>query len=155
IDALSRPEFLNASAVDLRDVEVAFLIHTETVYTPEAAGKIAPDAPRIKEVPIEIIFQHSRCSAVESPKRAVGADVNQVNVGRIVTRAPFVKIFPIFIKDLNPVVCAVVHEYPASLRVDGDSVHVVHVTRPLLVWRIAFHSPGEEELAVLGKLRDA
>ena len=43
IRALTRPEFLHPSAVDLRNVEVPLLIDAEAVDAPEAARKISPD----------------------------------------------------------------------------------------------------------------
>src|SRR5215472_10793355 len=65
-----RPEFLYPPAVDFRDIEIAFLIDAEAVYAPEAAGEVAPDAPRVEKVPLEIVLQHFRCAAVGSPECA-------------------------------------------------------------------------------------
>ena len=104
---------------------------------------------------IEIVLQHLRGSAVEGPQRAVRADVEQMDVGRVLAGTPFVKIFAVFIEHLNAMVAAVVHEDAARLRIDGDAVHVVHVARALVVRRRSFLSPIEKEFAVLVEFRDA
>src|SRR6266446_6963567 len=82
-------EFLHAAAVDFGDVEIAVLIDGKAVHAPEAAGEIAPDAPGINEMSLEIVFQHLRGAAVIGPERAVCADIDQMDVGRIRTEAPF------------------------------------------------------------------
>ena len=100
-------------------------------------------------------MQHLGTAAVEGPQSAIGADVDQVHVGRLVADVPFVEVFAIFVEDLNAVVAAVVDEAVLGLRVDGDAVDVIEVTGALVVRRRAFHSPIEQELAVLIELGHA
>src|ERR1700734_3865694 len=78
----SRPglELLHPSVIHFRDVEVAFLVHAKSVNSPEAARKIAPGSEGIEKMSIQVVLEHLGCSPVESPQRAVGPDVNQVNV---------------------------------------------------------------------------
>src|ERR1035438_9332281 len=84
------PEFLHAPAVHFGDVEVTFLIHTEAVDTPEAAREIAPDAPGIEEVAVEVVLEHLRRSAIERPQGAVRPDVDEMNVGGFLAHAPVI-----------------------------------------------------------------
>src|SRR5215471_18703720 len=99
-------EFLHPAVVDFGDIEVAFLIDREAVHAPEAAGEIAPHTPRIYKVSGEIVFQHLRGAAIVGPERAVGADIDQMDVGGILAEAPFSQIFPVFIEDLDAVIAA-------------------------------------------------
>src|SRR5689334_9938585 len=155
VGALLRTKLLHPSAIHFRDVKVSFLVHAETVYAPEAAGEVAPHAPGIKEVSGEVVLQHPGGSAIESPECPVGADINKVDVGRIFARTPFVQILAVLIEDLNSMVGAIIHEDTPGLRIDGDSVHIIHISRTFFVWRITSLSPIEKELAVLIELRDS
>src|SRR2546430_10102794 len=83
IGPLPGAELLHAAAVDFGDIEVSFLIDAEAMHAPEATGEVAPYAPRVQEVPVEIIFQHLGSSAIEGPQCPVGADIKKVNVGGI------------------------------------------------------------------------
>src|SRR5262249_19746102 len=58
IRALLWPVFLNAAVIDFGNVKVSFLVHAESMNTPETAGEITPHAPGIKELSIEIVLQH-------------------------------------------------------------------------------------------------
>ena len=58
VDALTRPEFLHAARIHFGDVEIAVLIDRESMHAPETAGEVAPDAPRVQEVSLQIVFQH-------------------------------------------------------------------------------------------------
>src|SRR5438477_4144221 len=64
VRARSRAILLRTSAVDLGDVEVARLIDGEPVHAPEPAGEIAPRAPGVQEVAVEIVLQHLRRAAI-------------------------------------------------------------------------------------------
>ena len=86
VRAGARGELLGAAVIDFGHVEVAFLIDAEAVHAPEAAGEIAPGAPGIQEVPLQVVLQHLGGAAVEGPERAIRADVDQVNIGRIARR---------------------------------------------------------------------
>src|SRR5215467_8802097 len=155
VGAGSWAELLDAAAIDFGDVEVAFLIDAETVHAPEPAGKIAPDAEGIEKVAFEIVLEHFRSAAVESPERAVGADVDEVNVRRLLAGAPFIEVFAVFIEDLDAMIGAVVDEDVAGLRIGRDAVNVVHVAGALLVGRRSLLSPIHEEFAVFVEFRDA
>src|SRR6266850_145177 len=56
IRALLWPVFLNAPVIDFRNVKVSFLVHAETMNAPESSWKVAPHAPGIKELSIEIVL---------------------------------------------------------------------------------------------------
>src|SRR5262245_21183066 len=58
ICALLWPVFLNAPIVNFGNVKVSFLVHAESMNTPETSREITPHAPGIKELSIEIVFQH-------------------------------------------------------------------------------------------------
>src|SRR5262245_30977349 len=45
IRSLPGSEFLYAPAVHFSNVEVSFLVHTETMHAPEPTGKVTPHAP--------------------------------------------------------------------------------------------------------------
>src|SRR5262249_51212736 len=154
IRCLSRSKLLHAPAIHFRNVEVSFLVHTETVHAPEAAGKVAPDAPRIEEVAVEIVLQHLGSSAIEGPQRAISTDIDKVNIRRLLTGTPFVQVFAVFIEYLYAMICSIINEHSPCLRIDGDAVDVVEVSWPLVIRRISFLTPVEKELAVLIKLRD-
>src|SRR5207247_10763846 len=111
--------------------------------------------PGVEEVSIEVVLEHLGAAAVGGPQRAGRADVDEVNVDRLPAGTPFVKIFAVFVEDLNAMIGAIVHENAPGLRINGDAVNVVHVSRPRLVRRVAFLSPVEKELAVLVELRYA
>src|SRR5579883_1081507 len=155
VGAGTRGELLRAAVIDFRDVEIALLIHAEPVHSPEAAREITPGAPGVEQVSLQVVVQHLGGAAIEGPQRAVGADVDQVDVGRLVADMPLVEIFAVFVEDLNAVVAAVVDENVPRLRIDGDAVHVVEVAGTLVVWRRALHAPVQEEFAVLIELGHA
>src|ERR1700674_4173203 len=52
------PELLDAAAVPLGHVQIAFRIHIDAVDAPEPSGKIAPRAPRILEMALQVVLQH-------------------------------------------------------------------------------------------------
>src|SRR5579864_2052639 len=58
IRARSRSELLGTTGVHFGYIEISLLIHAESVYSPETAGEISPRAPRIQEMPIEIVLEH-------------------------------------------------------------------------------------------------
>src|ERR1700679_2708202 len=87
VHSRSGPEFLDPSCIHFRDVEVAFLVHAKSVNSPEAARKIAPRSEGIEKMSIQVVLEHLGCSAVESPQRTIGSDVNQVNVRRLLPHA--------------------------------------------------------------------
>src|SRR5260221_14400711 len=62
-----RPEFLYTAAVYFGDIEIAFLIDAEAMHAPECASSVAPDAPRIQEVSLQIVLQHLRGAAIGGP----------------------------------------------------------------------------------------
>src|SRR5512141_2522567 len=66
-----RAKLLHPAAIDFGRIEVAFLIHAEAVYAPEAAREVAPDAPGIQELSVEIVLQHLRCAAIGGPQGTV------------------------------------------------------------------------------------
>ena len=105
------------------------LIDAEAVYAPEAAGEVAPGAPGIEQVALQVVLEHLGSAAVEGPESAVRADVDQVDVGGVIADLPFIKIFAVFVEDLNAVVAAVVDEDVFRLRVDGDAVDVIEIAR--------------------------
>src|SRR6476659_5004022 len=78
VHTLTRTEFLRAALVDFRDVEAAVHIRAEIVHAPEPAREVAPRAPRIEEVAVEIVLEHLARAAIECPQGAVD-DVNKVN----------------------------------------------------------------------------
>src|SRR5712692_5922901 len=53
-----RSELLRSPIVHFGSVEIPVLVDAESVHSPEAARKISPGAPRILEVPLEIVLQH-------------------------------------------------------------------------------------------------
>src|SRR5438309_8593849 len=74
VGAGARSELLRAAIIDFGDVEVPFLIHAEAVHAPEASREIAPSAPGIEQVSLEVVVQHLGTAAVEGPQSAIRAD---------------------------------------------------------------------------------
>src|SRR5262245_24979907 len=70
-----------------------------------------------------------------------------MDVRGILTRAPFVKVLSVFIKHLDTMVAAVVDENSSSLRIDSNSVDVIEICWPFLIWRIALFPPILKEFA--------
>src|SRR6266567_9375152 len=104
VHALTRREFLHAAGIHFGNVEIPFLIDGESVHAPEAAGEIPACAPGIEEVPFQIIFQHLRGAAIISPQSAIGADIEQVNVGRFFAEAPIVEELAVLIEYLHAMI---------------------------------------------------
>src|SRR5262245_12782076 len=52
-------------------------------------------------------------------------------------------------------ICSIVHEHPSCLWIDGNTVNIVEVAGPLVIWWISFLAPVEYKLAVLIEFRDA
>src|SRR5262245_29450153 len=107
---------LRAAGVDFRRVEVPFLIDAEAVHAPHAAGEIAPRAPRVEEVAVEIVFEHLRRPAIGGPQIPIGCDDEQVDIRRRRTEAPLPKILPVLVEDLHAMVLPIVDEHLACLR---------------------------------------
>src|SRR5437762_2511162 len=126
IDALTRMELLRAALVDLGDVEVAFRVRAEVVHAPEAAREVAPRAPRIEEVAVEIVLEHLARAAIECPDGAVNV-VDQMHVGRSLAERPLVEELSVLVEHLDTVVAAVVDVDAQCLRIHGNAVHVVEV----------------------------
>src|ERR1700693_5058224 len=132
ICARARRELLRAAVIHLRGVEIAGLIDAESVYTPEAAGEIAPGAPGVQQVALLIVLQHLRGAAIEGPQVAVRAHVDQVDIRRVFAHAEFILVFAIIVEYLDAVVAAVVHENALRHRIDRDAVHVIPIAGALL-----------------------
>src|SRR5262249_39940542 len=111
-------ELLHAAAVDFGDVKIALLVNAEAMHAPEAACEVAPYAPGIEEVAFEVVLKHLGRAAIECPQRAIGADVDQVNIGRLFAWAPLVEILSVFVEHLNTMIGAIIHEYTPSLGID-------------------------------------
>src|SRR6202163_3252842 len=71
----ARTELLEAPGVDLRDVEVPFLIRAHAVHAPERAREIADGPPRVDETSIQVELQHLVGQAIEARHRPIRADL--------------------------------------------------------------------------------
>ena len=99
-----RAVLLRASAVDFGDVEVAGLIDGEPMHAPESPGEIAPGAPGVQEVAVQIVLQHLRCATIEGPQVPIGADDEQVDVRRRRAEAPLAEELPVLVEHLRAMV---------------------------------------------------
>src|SRR5215467_8259228 len=152
---LPRPEFLHPATVNFGDIKIAFLIDAKAVNTPESPGEIAPYAERVEEVSFQIVLQHLRCSAIERPESAVGANIDQVNIRGLCAGAPLIKIFSVLIECLNAMIAPIVDKHPPRLRIDGNSVNIVEISWTFVIWRISFLTPVHQEFAVFVEFCDA
>src|SRR5262245_8579919 len=78
-----------------------------------------------------------------------------MNIRWFFARTPLVKILTVFVEHLNSMIGAIVYENTTSLGIYSDAMHVVHISRPLLVRRIPFLSPVEKKFTVLIEFRNA
>src|SRR5438105_6017961 len=98
IRARARLVLLCAAVVHFGHVEVAVLIDAHAVHAPHAAGEIAPRAPRILEVSVEVVFQDPVGAAIGGPEEAVGGDDEHVDVGRVGPKAPLAQEFAVLVE---------------------------------------------------------
>src|SRR5882672_10823323 len=112
IGAGARTEFLEASGVDLGDVEVPFLIGAHAVHAPERAREIADGPPRIEETPVEVELQHLMGQAIEARHRPIRADLHEVEARGPHGNSPLGEVPAVLVEDLDAVVVAIVDEYP-------------------------------------------
>ena len=90
------------------------MIGAEVVHAPEAAGEVAPRAPRIAGSGRRgRMLQHLARAAIERPQIAV-EDVNQMHVGRGLAKLPLVEELAVLVEHLHAVVAAVVDEDAAA-----------------------------------------
>src|SRR5207247_7146247 len=120
ICACAWPKLLGSAVIDFSDVNVSFRVHAHAVYAPESSREIAPGAPGVHEVALQIVFDHLRSSAVERPQEARTIHEDQMDVRGRLADTPLVQIFAVLIKHLNAAVAAIVHENAARLRIDTD-----------------------------------
>src|SRR5215471_9041849 len=78
-----------------------------------------------------------------------------MNIRWFFARTPLVKILTVFVEHLDSMIGAIVYENTTSLGIYSDAMHVVHVSRPLLVRRIPFLSPVEKKFTVLIEFHNA
>src|SRR5215472_18171210 len=89
------PKLLDPSAVHLGNVEIAVLVDANSVHAPHPAGEVAPRAPGIQEMSVQVVLQNLRRSAIHCPQVAVGRNIDEVNIRRVLSEAPFVEILAI------------------------------------------------------------
>jgi hypothetical protein len=89
---------------------------------------------------------------VEGPQLALPGDVKRVHRGCLRKR-PLVGGLAVLVEYLHAAVAAIAHLDAARQGVSTDAVHHAQIAGPH-VRRRAFHSPAEEELAILIELRD-
>src|SRR5437870_997235 len=109
VRAGARLELLRAALIDFGHIEVALLIDAEVVHAPEPSGEVAPRAPRVQEVAVEVVLDHLACTAIERPQIAV-EEVHQVDIGRTFAELPLVEELPVLVEHLHAVVPAIVDE---------------------------------------------
>src|SRR5438309_233441 len=68
------PVFLHAPVVHLGHIEIAVLVHARSMHSPHGARSVAPRAPRVEEMPGQIVLQRLGRSAVEGPQVSIRAD---------------------------------------------------------------------------------
>src|SRR4029077_18928638 len=106
-----RPELLEAPGVDLRDVEVAFLVRAHAVHAPKRAGEISHGSPRVQQTTVEVILQHLVRVAIEGHYRPIRADLNEVEARWSHRDLPLGEVFAVLVEDLDAVVVAIVDEH--------------------------------------------
>src|SRR5580692_510034 len=62
IRALARAEFLRAAIADFGDVEIPFLVDAHSVRIEQASRPVGQRAPRVEQMPIEIVLHDFRIS---------------------------------------------------------------------------------------------
>src|SRR5437762_11026232 len=80
IGAGARLELLRAATEDFRREEAPFRIRRELVHGPEQTGHGAMRAPRIQEVPLQVVLQELVERTREHPQELVVADANVVRL---------------------------------------------------------------------------
>src|SRR6185436_10932321 len=118
------------------------------VDAPHAAWIFAPAAPRVDEVPLEVVAEDLVRALIRRPQLAVARDDEAVDVHRRPrTEGPLVEILAVLVEDLHAPVGAVVDVDAARRGIHRDAVDAVEVTRPLLVRRRPLLPPLHQLLA--------
>src|SRR5690349_14653137 len=104
---------------------------------------------------LPIIFHDLRRRIFERPYSAIAVCIYEVH-RRWIVELPLVEELAVLVEHLHPAVSAVADVDPSRYRIGGDAVDNVEITRArFLAARIAFLSPGGDELPVLIELHNA
>ena len=126
------------------------------MHAPHAAGILAPAAPGVQKVPIQVVAKDLVRALISRPQLPVARDDEAVDIHRRPrAEGPLVQVGAVLVEDLHAAVRAVVDIHPPGRGVDADAMHVVHVARPRLAARLALLAPLPQDVAVHVVLDDA
>src|SRR5882762_5200118 len=156
VGVLPGDELLRTAAPHFCRVEVAVLVHTELVRSPQPACRGGHRAPRIQQLPVQVEFVELEVAVtIRRPEVLVRGHVDVIRRGGPVAEIPLIEELAILIEDLNAPVTSVV-DIKSALVVNGDAVHGIEVVWPLLIAAgLAPLAPGHQEFSGLIKFHDA